>query len=359
LLSLSLVGCTLQTRPITGHTDDSAATAALDASAPDSDSDASAAVRELDASADSATVTASAPRVDAGSAAPRSGNAAPPPATASNSSNVTPSSDAGAPGASQPAKRDAAAAPAADAGRADVTPIKGCTRDALRDRAAAYLTAMASGDTTSLQLHPAVRYTENGQQQMLGLGLWLTHPKAEFARHVLDAVSCSTVTEAVLNDLQGRKVFGVRLRYVDEQLLEIEAQVVPKNTSYYDPDGLIASDPDPWLAPVTPQSRDAMMRLADNYFDSSTDASLLPPSAPTCKRRQNGQLMGDNGSCNIPAGVDSFRQRRYPVIDEPNGIVTAIVLYRTFIGMYLFKIQGDTIQIIDVIGGANTAMSGW
>ncbi|HKP62650.1 MAG TPA: hypothetical protein VJV78_38205 [Polyangiales bacterium] len=221
---------------------------------------------------------------------------------------------------------------------------------------------MATGNRELLNLHPAVRYTENGNTQVLGAGLWLSRPTTEFSRHVLDESRCSSVTEAVLNSLQGRIVFGVRLRYAQEQLLEIESQVVVRNISYYEPDGVIPDGSDPWVESISPTSRkpqDVLMQLAERYFDAAADESLLPPHAPACRRRQNGALMDDEGNCGARPGTERFEKRRYPVIDEEAGIVTAIVMYKTFVGMYLFKVQNGTIQNIDVVGGANTSDPGW
>lgn len=237
-----------------------------------------------------------------------------------------------------------------------------CTRDELIKRAAAYLQALASGDLQSLNLHPQARYTENGQTQTLGLGVWLARPKTQFARHLLDESRCSAVTVAVIGEGAQRIIYGVRLRYVEDQLLEIEAQVVYRNTSYYEPDALISMGPDPWtqLVPDSARmSRDDLIHLAERYFDSSTDASLLPPHSADCKRRQNGTLVDRDGDCGEAAGTERFEQRRFPVIDEQAGVVTAILRYKNFVGMYLFKAQSGTIMNIDVIGGANAASTGW
>jgi hypothetical protein len=106
-------------------------------------------------------------------------------------------------------------------------------------------------------------------------------------------------------------------------------------------------------------SRDALMLMAEHYFDANMDVSLLPPHAPDCRRRQNGTLMAAMGSCGVAPGNERFQQRRYPVFDETAGVVVAVVLYRNFLGMYLFKAYDDALQNINVIGGAASASSGW
>jgi len=221
---------------------------------------------------------------------------------------------------------------------------------------------MASGDLASLPKHSSLRYTENGQMQQLGLGLWINRPKAQFVRHVLDEGRCAAAILAVLRGNTGRIIFGVRLRYVDDQLLEVEAHVVPQNFQFFNPEGIIPDGPDPWVEPVPAtmrQPREGLNQLLANYFDSAAQPSLLPPHAASCRRRQDGVLMAQQGSCGVPPGSQPFTEKRYPVVDETNGIATAIVVYERYLGMYLFKVSGGVIQNIDIVGGALSQGSGW
>lgn len=237
-----------------------------------------------------------------------------------------------------------------------------CSRERLTADAETYLTALASADPGRLNLHQRVRYTENGSEQVLGFGLWLSAPRSDFARHFIDEHTCSSATEAVLRDASGRTVLGVRLRYVDDQLFEIESHVVPRNDQYYAPEQIIADGDDPWLQPISIEQRSPAMelsRVALDYFDSTVDARLLPPSAESCERRQNGALMRDRGSCRIAPGERRFEQQRVEVIDETTGVVVAMTKYESYIGMYFIKVQADTILDIEVVGGANSASTGW
>jgi len=241
-------------------------------------------------------------------------------------------------------------------------PAGSCDREVLRQSADAYLAAMATGDVASLSKHPSLLYTENGQKQQLGLGVWIGRPRAQFVRLVLDEGRCSAAIVAVLRGNSGRTIFGVRLRYLAGQLFEVEAQVVPQNPQFFNPDGIIPTGADPWVEPVPAgmrMSRDGLNKLLADYFDSSTEASLLPPSAPSCRRRQNGVLMPQQGSCRVPPGSHPFEEKRYPLVDETNGIATAIVIYDRYLGMYLFKVSGNEIQMIDIVGGAQSQNSGW
>ena len=270
--------------------------------------------------------------------------------------STTVDDDAGTPDASQPTTPPPTTPPPPP-----TTAAVGCSRDRLRQRADAYLQALADGDPTALNPSPDVRYTENGQLQMLGLGIWLNRPQSMFSRHFLDEASCSTITVAVVSQALQRTILGVRLRYVGDRLSEIEAQVVVPNFAYYDPDSVIMMGADPWTVPVNPSvrmTREALTTLAKKYFDSATDASQLPPHSPDCKRTQNGKLFDPDGNCGKPGG-QRFEQQRFPVVDDTAGIVAAVVIYQAHLGMYLIKAQNNTIQDIDIIGGAATPTSGW
>lgn len=238
---------------------------------------------------------------------------------------------------------------------------EGCDRDTLRALADSYFQALGTGDTSALTLHPNARYTENGRPVVLGLGLWLERPETQFVRHVLDESQCSTLSEGVVGPVLSRFVVGVRLRHEAGQLMDIEAQIVTPNINYYNPDGVVVTGIDSWIQPVPASERmdrDALVRLAEQYFDSTQDRSLIPAHDPACKRRQNGTLTDFNGSCASP-GTAPYEQRRFPATDELAGIVTGVVRYENFIGMYLFKAQGNVVQNIEVIGGAAAATTGW
>lgn len=325
-------------------------------------SDTPVVVRRLDAAAPD--IQPDVPTVSAAPAAPPEGeldDAGTEPALAHDAAAPVPSMDAGRAAGELPARdagMDASDAPSTQA----PSTSERCSREQLTERAQSYLTALASGDPSMLSLHERVRYTENGAEQVLGFGLWLSRPRSEFARHVLDVNACSTATEAVLRDVTGRIVLGLRLQYLDDQLLEVEAQVVPRNDQYYAPENIIPDGEDPWLQPIPIEQRSSaieLSRVAMSYFDSSADLRLLPPSAEGCERRQNGALMQDGGSCRIAPGDRRFEQQRFEVLDETTGIVSAHTKYSDFIGMYLIKVQAGTIMDIEVIGGASAASTGW
>jgi hypothetical protein len=278
--------------------------------------------------------------------------------------------DAGQKKPAAPADAGTRTSPAeVDASKPDVsassTPnAQSCTRAFLRERAQAYFSAMTAGDTTQLSLHPSLRYTENGAEVVLGLGLWLEAPEAELLRHVFDEVRCGSVSEAVIRSLRGRSVVAIRVLYTDSKLIEAEAHIATGSVTVpVDPDGVLpGAGPDPWASPIAANkrmSRDALQRLAEQYFDTATGSAPQPASGPGCERRQNGVLMAQAGSCQVPAGDMRYTQRRYPVVDEEAGIASAFIGYNNRFGVYLFKASGNVIDDIEVIGGTTAGSSGW
>jgi hypothetical protein len=309
--------------------------------------------------------------VDAGSKRPDT-----PMNTGGNQPPVTDDTDAGAmvdkPDASDGAKVDAGATdnptgpiePTAPDTTAPSMPNvdRECTREALRSKADAYFDAMASGEMSTLRLHASLRYTENGKDTALGAGLWSRRPRKDFVRHALDEMNCSSLTQAVVSALTARIVVGLRLRYLDGQLLEVEAQAVPDDATLTNIDAIIPMGSDPWIVPVADDARmtrDQLERLGEQYFNAATGGGNVPASAPECRRRQNGIPMAEQGSCSIAPGNMRFEQRRFAVVDEANGILTAAVLYDNHLGFYLFKMAADRVLDIEVVGGATVLNSGW
>jgi hypothetical protein len=283
---------------------------------------------------------------------------------AAGTSGTSSSSQAGS-APPDPATTDAGVAPpdptATDAG--SIAP--GCSRQLLEMRAAAYLEAMSRGDPGSLTVHPSCYFTENGQTQTLGLGLWLSRPTPTFSRHALDETSCGTVTEAVLVDSLGSTIiFGVRLRYYTDQLIDVESHVVTRQRSQlFEPDAIAVTGADPWVAEIPVDKRmpaDALKSVAQSFFDGIIVPSLNPPSAPTCDLKQNGVSVGDGRpSCRVGPTAERFDQVRLPVIDVTRGLVGAEGRGRGYIVQILFKIEEGTMIDIHAVGGSASDAAGW
>lgn len=272
-------------------------------------------------------------------------------------------SDAGGAGA---AAHDAsvdttATVPPTDA--ASLEPSENCSREFLQEHLDDYFSAMSSGMLDALPLHPAVYYTEDGQPETLGLGLWWSQPTLVFERSALDTERCGSVTEAVLETKQGEPIaLGLRLRYVDKQIVDVEAEIARRGFRAFAPENIpVFGMPDPWVTVIPTDkrsSRESLVDVVESFFLSISEPSLSPPRAPTCELRQNGLNVGGE-ACATGDKAERFEQLRYPVVDETTGLVSAVGIGRGFIAMFLFKIDEGTLTNIDFVGGASAESTGW
>jgi hypothetical protein len=276
---------------------------------------------------------------------------------------ATAAADAGSAGTVSTGTGAAGMGGAAGAAGSDAAPpTEVCGADVLQARLQAYLDAMASGDPQSLSVHPSVHYTENGEAQRLGSGVWTSRPEALFARSALDTQQCGSVTEAVLTDRFGAQIiFGLRLRYAEALLIDVEAMVVRRDPNLFAPEAIVVSGPDPWLMPTPSEkrmSRDALLAVAEAFFQSIVVPDVAPPHATGCMLRQNGVEVG-GGDCAPGRNAERFEQLRYPVIDETTGLVGAVGLGHNLLVMFVIKIEDGTLLNIDSVGGHATSSSGW
>ena len=207
---------------------------------------------------------------------------------------------------------------------------------------------MKSARALCVAVHPSCYFTENGESLALGRGLWFSRPTATFSRHALDERTCGTVTEAILVDSLGSKIiFGVRLRYEMDLLIDVESHVVRRERSQlFEPDAIAVSGVDPWVAEIPVDQRrpaDALRNVAQSFFDGIVVPSLNPSSAPNCDLRQNGASVGSaKPSCRVGAGAERFEQVRFPVVDVTRGLVGAEGKGRGYIVQILSNREGLT-----------------
>ena len=222
----------------------------------------------------------------------------------------------------------------------------------------AVLAALAARDPAGLT---GARYTENGVELPLGAGLWATADRIGPYRHDFDdsaggeAAAFVTVTEGAT-----RSIMALRVKAMDGAVREIEALVARPplfGGANGFGDGAIQLDegggPDAgWFGDAGPRlPREILRRVADAYFAGleRNDGRGDYPFAADCIRIENGFRTTDVPSG--PAGetpyleaframsakqqfetgffrfVTRIRDRRFPVIDEPRGLVFAFAFF--------------------------------
>jgi hypothetical protein len=253
-------------------------------------------------------------------------------------------------------------------GMAGATGMPGaCTRDAMKSALEAYYAAMAAHDPTKAPLASNVKITENGTTQMVGDGLWKTAGMVKFKRTAYDTESCNSATESVLPEMTTDRIFGVRLKLVDQKITEIETIIV-RSGDYIlnNPSGLAGSSKDDWetLLPADMQStRDKLQSLMDNYLTKFPSGACN--FASDCVRLEDGGSVGTcvDGSLvkcdpNAMASAAGMKARLH-VLDVEAGISVGFTMFAgTYTDFHLFKVRGGEVHSVHAVL-AKASSSGW
>jgi hypothetical protein len=242
-----------------------------------------------------------------------------------------------------------------------------CTRDVLKTSLDAYYAAMAAHDKTKAPLASSVKLTENGKTMMVGEGLWMTAGTVKFKRSAYDTETCNSVTESVLPEGTTDRIFGVRLKLVNQQITEIETIIVRQNDYILNmPAGLSGSKGDDWETPLPPDQqmkREDLQKLMDDYFTKFPAGACH--FASDCKRLEDGGSVGAcmDGSvvtCNpnamaSPGGMKA----RLHVIDVDAGITVGFTMFAgQYTDFHLFKVRMGEVHGVHAVL-AKASSPGW
>lgn len=246
---------------------------------------------------------------------------------------------------------------AASEGGATVAPAPGCDDSCLTAAARSYWSALLAHDATRLRSVPGLKFTENNVVLRTGQGLWQTVSSADPPDIMFADRATGTVgTSAVIAEGQRPALALARLKVTGGGAIsEIETVVARKETSTF-------LKPSGWyelrsqlLEPVAPgarRPREALIKVAQGYFDRLADASKPMPSLdPRCNRIENG-LRSTNNPDPFPgispsplspevtrlscaqqferktlAFINRIREPRYVMVDESRGIVLSMLLF--------------------------------
>ncbi len=225
-----------------------------------------------------------------------------------------------------------------------------CDRACLTGVLDGYLAALAARDSSSLNLHYSVKYTENGQRLNLTDGLWRTFSSGPSYRlDVVDEEAGQIAMLGIVNENGNSNFFSVRIAVESNpttgrgvEITEIENIVVRNNTRIGAAAMPVGVRPE--FLRTVPESarlhRGELIRIANTYFTGlDTDESAAHvPFADTCKRYENGSNTANNPEAEGMAAlgcaaqfdtgfsviVTDIRQRRFPVVDRERGLVFAL-----------------------------------
>ena len=234
--------------------------------------------------------------------------------------------------------------------RRSVPSIAACDRACLYGFADRYMAALIAKDPTRLPLTTGVRFSENMVMMPLGEGAWNTAdaigPHFEFADIPHGQVGwMGTIVERGVS-----AVYGMRMKIEDGRIAEVETMVSRRGVTfpYGDPDHF--EIPAQVLEPVPPAKRrlpERMIAIADGYFNTLAlnDGVLFTQFTPDCSRRENASWTASDPHPDPKASLsrygmltcergfalgnyrwdDRTRERRYPLVDEEQGMVLTTV----------------------------------
>ena len=234
-----------------------------------------------------------------------------------------------------------------------------CNRACLESYVDRYLDAVVADQPASVPLAPGVRFTEDGQQLVIGDGLWNTmRAKGKYRLFVTDVPAgqvtfFGSIEEDHRDPAQGTPaLIALRLKVKNQQITEIEQLVIRDENAAKRVNEMT---PNPLYVQPVPQSermsRADLISTANKYFTGmqQNDGKGDYPFTDDCNRLENG---GQSTNAPVPAGqtkpdpktsttysgtwscleqfksgllhfVNRIRDRRFVAVDEERGIVFA------------------------------------
>ena len=242
---------------------------------------------------------------------------------------------------------------------AQASAAESCNRACLESYVDRYLDAVVADQPAMVPLAPGVRFTEDGQELVIGDGLWNTmRAKGRYRLFVTDVPAgqvtfFGTIEEDNRDPAQGTPaMIALRLKVRALQITEIEQLVIRDETSAKRVNDMT---PNPVYLQTIPtserMSRADLIATANKYFSGmqQNDGKGDYPFTDDCNRLENG---GQSTNVPTPAGqtrpdpktsltysaqwscleqfksgllhfVNRIRDRRFVAVDEERGIVFA------------------------------------
>jgi hypothetical protein len=109
-------------------------------------------------------------------------------------------------------------------------------------------------------------------------------------------------------------------------------------------------------------TRDELIEIADNYYQSFGQSTPLAPIRNGCYRWENG-FNTASGDCSIGMQLGSpstVSHRRYPMVDVEAGVVVAYVLFGNYLDFHAFKVADGQVRRIEaLVTNSGHTSTGW
>jgi hypothetical protein len=250
-----------------------------------------------------------------------------------------------------------------------------------------YLDALKAHDPSRLPLARDVRFTENTNEMAVGDGLWQTISDVLPQRIVItDPTTAEVAYYGAVGENGRTSLLYVRLKVRTGQITEIETGVIREMVgnfgSFTELQGPL-SDWNEVLAPPQRRSRQELIALVNQYFEGIEQSNGdIVPFDPSCVRWENNRntsrasasppkppssgaaasTPAENTSGSILKGmtiaqtfnthvfsyITHIGDRRFPIVDEQRGIVSAIVTFT----------HPGNVRSVEVPGHGKVALTG-
>lgn len=219
-----------------------------------------------------------------------------------------------------------------------------CNRSCLEDALDRYLEAVAANDPDRAGLSAAYRQTENAIAIPVGSGIWESvQGIGAVERRYYDPATGHAVFFGILDEGEASAIAALRLKVSDGAIAEAEWNIGRARDPgirgepgevLFDIDTLTAEPPAARVVPARERlSRDALIAIANSYFDGITaaDADVIR-AHEGCDRFENGFRV-TAGDADCTAGQGSFNvifvaARRYIVDVEAQVVIASAVFVR-------------------------------
>ena len=244
----------------------------------------------------------------------------------------------------------------------------GCDRECLKSYLSRYLDAMLAQTPSILPLSADVKFTEDCIEKKVGEGFWKTVTTfRDYRLDVIDMRTGSAFAYIVAEENGSPVLFALRLRVVNEKIIEIETMVVKnsKEGMIFKPEALKTPSEAMTKMPDADElnPRQEMIDAAVLYPQGLQAGSFVKADVPfgdDAYRFENGQQMAGKG-CTIFSGCDNIKTQTIPtlaklkykvaLVDEQNGIVVIRMNFGPGSVMGDNKSDLDVFESFKVYGG--------
>jgi len=205
-----------------------------------------------------------------------------------------------------------------------------CSREALETATAAYLKALAAGDSSKLPLAAGASYAENDTPLDIAKGILSKPITVDFDRTLYDTTKCAAFAEIDAATSAHPYVIHTQLLLgADGAITKLESVVTDDGDWLFNATAHLEWNKQETWTPIPEKERDSrevIQAAVDAYLDNWAKPDLPVPHGTPCARLEAGLYTGEGklgaNTCDMGAFPEplNITNRRY-VIDETIGAV--------------------------------------